>query len=581
MFKTVRRFMKWCREYRGRLYTGFVYSFFISIFTAMPIMVAAVSLNAVLQDRDGIRDLSSSFILMMTGAILVFVLLRFLFSYLRARIQESVGYETAAKERITIGNILKRVSLGYFSLHDTGEVTATITTELTFMELMGMKMLDMTVNGYINVGVMILLLFFLNPIIALISLAGVLLSSVFLHILYKGSTQTSPVIHRSQDDMASAVVEHLRGMSVVKSFGRSGVAMERLHRSFRTNRDTNIRVEKHYAPINSLHFLALNLASVGIVLASSLFVLDGTISLPTMLTMLLFSFSMFDQVAVINNASHVMGLIDSTLNKLEVLKDAEFIDNNGKDIVLDSFDLTLDKVSFSYGETEVLKDISLSIPQGSTTAVVGPSGSGKTTLCNLIARFYDVKAGSICIGGRDLREFTCDSLLANVSMVFQNVYLFHDTIRNNIGFGCPGAGDDEIEEAARQARCHDFIMELPEGYDTVVGEGGSTLSGGEKQRVSIARAILKDAPIILLDEATASIDPENEHHIQKALSVLTEGRTVVIIAHRLATIEHADQIAVLDEGHLVQSGTHSELASCEGVYNRFLSLRQEAEGWNF
>ena len=227
----------------------------------------------------------------------------------------------------------------------------------------------------------------------------------------------------------------------------------------------------------------------------------------------------------------------------------------------------------------MLKNVSFSIPEKTSTAIVGPSGSGKTTICSLLARFYDPNSGSITVGGHDLREMTCNSLLSNISMVFQNVYLFNDTIRANICFGKPDATEEEMIAAAQKARCHDFISALPQGYDTVIGEGGGTLSGGEKQRISIARAILKNAPIIILDEATASIDPENEHLIQSAISELTKGKTIITIAHRLATIEHADQILVVEDGRIAEKGTHSELISQDGVYKRFIQIREQAEGW--
>ena len=267
------------------------------------------------------------------------------------------------------------------------------------------------------------------------------------------------------------------------------------------------------------------------------------------------------------------------MDELDALKEDHFMDENGRDIALTNHDIAFSHVDFGYDERMILKDVSFTIPEKTSTAIVGPSGSGKTTICSLLARFYDVNDGSITVGGVDVRRMTCESLLSNISMVFQNVYLFHDTIRANICFGKSDATEEEMTDAAKKACCHDFIMALPDGYDTVIGEGGGTLSGGEKQRISIARAILKNAPIIILDEATASIDPENEHLIQNAISELTRGRTIITIAHRLATIEQADQILVVDDGCIVQKGTHKELISVEGRYRKFIQIREKAEGW--
>ena len=294
----------------------------------------------------------------------------------------------------------------------------------------------------------------------------------------------------------------------------------------------------------------------------------------------MFSFIIFGSVEAMNNAAHVLEVIDATLDKLDGIEHADMIDKDGKAISLQNADIAFRDVTFSYDTVPVLRNISFSIPQSSTTAIIGPSGSGKTTICNLIARFYDVDSGEVTVGGENVRNMTCDSLLRNISMVFQKVYLFHDTVENNIRFGNPNATQEEIIEAAKKAQCHDFITALPDGYETVIGEGGSTLSGGEKQRISIARAILKNANIVILDEATASIDPENEHLIQQAISELTIGKTVIVIAHRLATIEHADQILVVDKGQVVQKGTHQQLVQQEGLYRRFITIREQAEGWN-
>ena len=293
----------------------------------------------------------------------------------------------------------------------------------------------------------------------------------------------------------------------------------------------------------------------------------------------MFSFMIFGSVEAMNNAAHVLEVIDATLDKLDGIEHADMIDKDGKAISLQNADIAFRDVTFSYDTVPVLRNISFSIPQSSTTAIIGPSGSGKTTICNLIARFYDVDSGEVTVGGENVRNMTCDSLLRNISMVFQKVYLFHDTVENNIRFGNPNATQEEIIEAAKKAQCHDFITALPDGYETVIGEGGSTMSGGEKQRISIARAILKNANIVILDEATASIDSENEHLIQQAISELTIGKTVIVIAHRLATIEHADQILVIDKGQVVQKGTHQQLVQQNGLYRRFITIREQAEGW--
>ena len=289
---------------------------------------------------------------------------------------------------------------------------------------------------------------------------------------------------------------------------------------------------------------------------------------------------MFVAVEGVNSATLVIGIVNTTLDNLDNISKAEFIDENGKDIILNNYDIKFDDVHFSYEKKEVIKGVSFDVPENSTIALVGASGSGKTTLCNLLARFYDIDSGTITIGGEDLRNFTCASLLKNITMVFQNVYLFNDTVRTNICFGKQDATEEEMIDAAKKARCHDFIMELPEGYDTVIGEGGGTLSGGEKQRISIARAMLKDAPVVILDEATASVDPENECYIQSAISELTKNKTVITIAHRLKTIENADQIIVIEEGEIVQKGTHETLANEEGKYKSFIELRKAAENWS-
>ena len=579
MFKTIRRIMRWAKEYRGRLYLGFVCSFFSTWCAAGPVIVAAWALGKMVEDSRGGTPVTFRMIWICLATVTIFILLRFFFSFWKNKLQESIGYEVAVEQRVQIGDILKRVSLGYFAKNNIGDILAAITTELSTLELQGMKMIDAVVNGYIQVTAIICCVACFCPVAAVVSIIGVLLSAVALHGINRQSARTAPVGHKAQEELSGASIEYVRGLSVVKSFGQEGASVGRFRQAAKKNKDIRIKNEFGFVPWNCLHLLFLKGTSVALVLVAAWQTLQGGMELPLLLMIAMFSFTVYGGVESINDAAHVLSVIDSAMDRLEDIEHAEFIDEKGNDLSINRYDITFHHVSFGYNDREVLHDVSFTIPEKTTTAIVGPSGSGKTTICSLIARFYDVHAGAILIGGHDVREFTCDSLLRNISMVFQNVYLFHDTIRNNIRFGNPHATDTEIVAAAKAAHCHDFIMALPDGYDTVVGEGGGTLSGGEKQRISIARAMLKDAPIIILDEATASVDPENEHEIQQAISALVHGKTIIIIAHRLATIENADQILVVDNGRIVQKGTHLELLEQEGVYRRFVKVREQAEGW--
>ncbi|MBU5593142.1 ABC transporter ATP-binding protein/permease [Clostridium sp. MSJ-4] len=580
MLKSIKRIIEWSGQRKKRLYIGFIYSFFNTMFTAMPIMGAAYGLNLIIEDMKGNNQITIDQVFYMLGFMIFTVAGRFLFSYLRASTQESIGHEVSAEQRIEIGDILKRVSLGFFSKKSAGEIASAVTTDLSFIEMYGMKMIDVVVNGYISALTMVLCLVFYDLRIALIAVAGILLSALFLKLLGNKSNENAPIHQKAQDSMVTSTIEYIRGMPIVKAFKRDGVSIEGIRSAYKMSKDINIKIEKNYVPYNCLHLFALKAASVGIVLASAIMATNGEMDIPTMLMMAIFSFVIFGHIEAINNAAHVLEIIDVTLDKLDGIEEAEFIDRNSKDIELSAYDVQFKDVTFAYEKREVLKDVSFTIPENTTTAIVGPSGSGKTTICSLIARFYDVDKGSVMVGGVDVKEMTCDSLLKNISMVFQNVYLFHDTVINNIRFGKPEASFEEVVEIAKKACCHDFIMSLPDGYETVIGDGGSTLSGGEKQRISIARAMLKNAPIVILDEATASVDPENEHAIQKAISALVHGKTIIIIAHRLATIENADQILVVDEGRIVQRGIHEELITQKGVYKRFLDIRKTAEGWS-
>ena len=475
--------------------------------------------------------------------------------------QTHAGYFMVANKRISIGDKLKRVPMGYFNDQSLGELTGITTTVLDEVESTGPMVLVGILGGLINSAVMLLCVLFWDWRIGLLALAGMLVYLALLSGMEKQSAKIAPKRQRDEARLVEAVLEQLQGMSVIKSFNLTGKGDKRVRQALEDSRANNLAVEKLFTPYIWGQEMVLHLFSVLILAASVGLCLTGAMSLANALMAVIVSFLIFS----IDHANQV--------------DDIPEMDQRGTAIRPESHEIVFDHVNFSYGSRPILKDVSLIIPDRTTTAIVGPSGSGKTTLCNLIARFWDVDGGRVTIGGRDVREYTLESLMEQVSMVFQRVYLFADTVENNIKFGCPGATHKQVVEAAKKACCHDFISALPDGYNTVIGEGGATLSGGEKQRISIARCLLKDAPIVIFDEATANVDPENEDQLQKAMEALTREKTVLMIAHRLKTVRGADQILVVDQGRVVQKGTHDELIRQAGIYRDFVSERTESSRW--
>lgn len=580
MFSTVKRIISWCGDFKASLFIGFVFSFFSSWMVAAPVAFAGYTIGGIVDSIRSGKQIESNLWLKSLGIITLMVLGRFLFDYLKARSHEKIGYLLIARDRIKIGEALKRVSLGYFQTNDTGAILNAITTGLHALENMGIRMVDGFIGGYLNFICILLFMLFICPKAALIAVIGVAVSFAFLCMISWHSTRNTKVLNEENEKLTRAALEYTRGLPVVKSFGMEGASIGAFRDAVASAKKIALKIEWGFIPYNCLHLFALKAASVWMIISVMYAGLAGEIELTYVIIVAFLSMSIFGTVEPIADSAHVLAIINNALDKLEDLSEGGLLDSEGKNIKPENFDIEFKNVDFSYdNKRKILSDVSFRLPEGSTTAIVGPSGSGKTTICNLIARFYDVSSGSISVGGHNVKEYTCDSLLSNISMVFQNVYLFNDTIRANICFGRDNVTEAEMIEAAKKARCHDFIMELPNGYDTVIGEGGGTLSGGQKQRISIARAILKDAPIIILDESTASIDPENEHLIQGAITELSKGKTVIIIAHRLATIESVDQILVVDNGKLIEKGTHSELVLKKGKYSEFVKIRQKAENW--
>ncbi|HDC9254032.1 TPA: ABC transporter ATP-binding protein [Staphylococcus aureus] len=575
MFRITFKILNWVSPYKTRMVLGFIMSFLNAIFIALPIFLASQIFNNVVSNKSIYgKDIFNVVIIM-----IILVLGRFITAYLKSKNQESITYEMSANERLNIGNKLKNVPLGYFNTHHSNELTTIVTTDLTFLENFAMKMVDIVINGYILISVLILSLLVVSWQVALLACIGVLLSFLAIQLLENKSKKNAPTYHYAQNQLIEKVVEVIRGIQVIKSFSKENASIRSFNRAVNESKRVNTKIEMQYIPFNLLHLLSLKVTSILIVLVACLLFIHNSIDLPTFIMISIFSFVIFDSVENINSAAHVLEIIDMTLEDIEKIKSAPDLDKQGKDLTIENENIAFQNVNFSYDDKQVIKNVNFEIPTQTSTAIIGPSGSGKSTLCHLLLRFYDIDDGNIRIDGVDIKDMTLSTLMSKISAVFQKVYLFNDTIENNILFGNPDATQEEVIRSAKQACCHDFIMKLPDGYKTVLHEKGNNLSGGERQRISIARAILKDAPIIILDEATASIDPENEHLIQHAIDELSKGKTVITIAHKLETIKNADQIIVLCDGEIIQRGSHDELIQKPGMYQDFITIKSKSAGW--
>lgn len=400
-----------------------------------------------------------------------------------------------------------------------------------------------------------------------------------LRVVQENAKKVMPVRFQAQEEMTEKTLEFIQGNMVMRLFGTGRDGLNRVKEAFHKKQEADIRLENTAVWPISFYRYIFRLASCGVVLIAALLYVRQEMTFPICVMFLFAAFLVYSQMDGLASNIALLRIVDTALSQVESVLEIPEMSGNDTIDKIQNYNIELHNISFGYENRPIIQNVTLKIPEHRVTAIVGPSGSGKTTLCNLITRFWDVQQGEIMIGGKNIKEIEFEELMKLMSIVFQKVYLFHDTIENNIKFGKPTVTHEEVVEAARRACCHEFIEKLPNGYQTIIGEGGSTLSGGEKQRISIARAILKDAPIIILDEATSSVDPENQHALLTAINELTCGKTLIIIAHRLSTIKDADQIIVLDNGHVVQQGTHETLLQQDGIYRRFVKIRQTASSW--
>jgi len=574
MIQILRKFFRFSGAQRGKFYSSIIVSLIHAIFEAIRIPAIAVVLTAIIDGNMTMQSVWTSL-----GIMLVSIIGCALTRQSMTMKQTEGGYTLAANKRVEIGERLKYMPMGYFNNNSLGYITSVTTNTCENLQDVATRVIMITLQGVLTTAIITLAVLIYDWRIGLLIIAGILIFLVVNALMQKKSQQLSPIKSSADSRLVSAVLEYVQGIGVVRSYNLDKTANKTVDQAIKENEDINLGMEKNFIPYMSLQSFVLKLFGVLMILVSITFYLNGSMDLITCLLMMVSSFIIYGQLDSAGSFSALLRVMDLSMDKIDEIFDTPVMDVNGKDVIPGSFGIQGENVSFSYDKQKIIDDVSFAIPEGTTTAIVGPSGSGKTTLCHLMARFWDVDGGKITLGGVDVREYTLDSLLSNFSMVFQNVYLFNDTIKNNIKFGKPGATMDEVIAAAKKACCHDFISQLPNGYDTIIGESGATISGGEKQRISIARALLKDAPVIILDEATANVDPENEQQLQAAIEELTRNKTIVMIAHRLKTVQKADQILVLDDGKIVQRGTHDELIGQKGIYADFIGIRKKAIGW--
>jgi len=573
LFQTFRKIYGFAGSKRGTLSKSIIFSFINSVFEMLQIIAIATVLNAIISGMNAKVKWTSFFIMLLSIAGKIVT------GYIQDLSKTDAGYFMCAEKRVHIGDRLKYMPMGYFNSHSLGALTAAVTTTMADIESNAPAVFNKVLHGYLFTLVMLLGISVFDWRIGLILLAGILIFTGYNSLFQKKSRVDSPKRQAAQAKLVEETLEYIQGMSVVKSFNLDNTGDKKIDRAVEDSSNSNLTLEKSFVKYLAPQQFALRFVSVIVIFVSILLYLSGSMLLSNCLLMMISAFLIYSQLESAGSTAALQRLVDSSIDSINEIDSTPVMDWNGEDIMPTHFDIEMKDVGFSYDKRKMLEHVNLKIPEKTTTAVVGPSGSGKSTLCSLISRFWDVDEGCVTIGGRDVREYTLDSLLKNISVVFQKVYLFDDTIANNIKFGKPDATMDEIIAAAKKACCHDFIIALPQGYNTVVGEGDAALSGGERQRISIARAILKDASIIILDEASSNVDPENESLLQSAIEALTRNKTIIMIAHRLKTVRNADQILVVDGGGIVQRGTHEELMQQHGLYADFIGVRKKAVGW--
>lgn len=578
MIALMSRILTAAGKYKGRIQLAFVFSFLKSFLKNIPIGLAFFVLAAFYHGT------ATPQLCLQTGIALVgTVLLQMLFHNIADRLQSAAGFMLFADKRMELGAHLRKMPMGYFTEGNIGKISSVLSTDMVFIEENCMAVLADMMSYIFAQAIMLTFMFFFSVWLGLAGLGVLLLILLVARGLKKEALADSAVRQEQSENLTEAVLDFTEGIGIIKTYNLLGEKSRALTDNFRETCRTSLAFEKNHTPWQRGLNLLYGFGAVVVIALSAYLNFRGLLDATFLVGIMLFVFDLFGPLKALYGQSARLTVMNSCMDRIEAVFAERELSDKGKDAIPEcghAPEVRFENVSFAYGEKEVLHNISFDLQKNRMLALVGPSGGGKSTIANLLARFWDVKSGRVLIRGKDVRNVPLSGLMNQISMVFQRVYLFQDTIYNNISMGRPDAGYEEVMEAAKKARCYDFITALPDGFDTVVGEGGATLSGGEQQRISIARCILKDAPIVILDEATASVDADNESYIQQAISELCRGKTLLVIAHRLNTIRHADNILVIADGGIAEEGTHDQLMQKDGIYKNFVTVRENSRGWS-
>ena len=575
MFEVLAKFFRFCgRENGNKFKLSLVLGLVEALASAMKIPAVMYILIGLMSGEAMGKYIRGSLIIMVAAVVIGVLCKRF-----STMLQTVGGYQAAAFARIKIAERLRYLPMGYFNSNSIGEISSVTTNTMEALGDVATRVVMLTTQGILETSMIVLMILCFDWRIGLLSAGGVFLFFLINSNMQKAGKRISEDKVERDVELVNQIMEYLQGMAEVKSYQLLGAQAKKLNDANEACAKVNTKMELTFIPYHFFQTAVTKITGAVLVACSAYFFLQGTMSGVYAVGMTIAAFMLYASLESAGSYSSLLHTVSVCVDKANAILALDTMDIDGRDIKPENHDIELKHVTFSYDRRKIIDDVSLFLPQKTTTAIIGPSGGGKSTLCNLIARFWDVDTGEVTLGGVNVKDYCMNSLMENFAFVFQSVYLFADTIENNIKFGRQDARHEEVIEAAKKACCHDFIMKLPKGYDTVIGEGGASLSGGEKQRISIARAIMKDAPIIILDEATANVDPENEKELVDAVEALTREKTILMIAHRLKTVRHADQIVVVDKGRIVQLGTHEQLLSQEGIYKRFLEARTQAVSW--